>query len=560
MLAVQFIVDELIALGVEHVFGVGGANIEDLFSAVQRRRPAIRAILGKHEHAAGTAADAYARIRGLGVVMATSGGGALNLVHALAEARTSGDRVLAVIGEPPTDLQGNGAFQDTSGKGGSVDVRPVFEAAAGCCWRLEHAEDLPRIWCQALDRVLGRSPGPAVLLLAKDYQRADIGEAARMRDRTPVVASQVGVDEFERAASWLAKKPVFVIVGPEVTRSGARTELAALVDRLDAHVATTPDGRDGFDNRSPRFLGVAGAMGHAGVAAAIAEAALVVVAGTGLPLLARQGIEHLVQKKLLFIGTMEPFVSSAEMVHLRGEMPQLLNRLLMATSSTGAVRRSCSSQSPSDGPTTAIGPESLLTMSGAFRAIDRLLPDDTVVVVDAGNTGASAIHHIHAPSGGRFLVAMGMAGMGYAFGAAIGATFATGKRCVAIAGDGAFFMHGMDIHTAVEHELPITYIVANNRAHGMCLVRERLLLKENAGYNVFRASRLGAGVAAMFPGISAGDCASTADFADRFAAAMKETRPCFIGLDLPEVEVPPFVAFQERAPDARVVTREVDGG
>ena len=73
---------------------------------------------------------------------------------------------------------------------------------------------------------------------------------------------------------------------------------------------------------------------------------------------------------------------------------------------------------------------------------------------------------------------MGMAGMGYAFGAAIGAACATGRRCVVLAGDGAFFMHGLEIHTAVEHALPITYIMLNNSAHGMCLVRERLLLGE----------------------------------------------------------------------------------
>jgi len=79
MIAADYIAERLVAVGARHVFGVGGANIEDLFAAVQRRRPRIQAVLSKHEHAAGTAADAYARIgRGLGVVMVTSGGGAMN--------------------------------------------------------------------------------------------------------------------------------------------------------------------------------------------------------------------------------------------------------------------------------------------------------------------------------------------------------------------------------------------------------------------------------------------------------------------------------------------------
>src|SRR6188768_2583406 len=97
----------LIRLGVRHAFGVGGANIEDLFLAIQRRRPRLRAVLCKHEHAAGTAADAYARLTGgLGVVLVTSGGGAMNLVHAVAEAKASRVPLVALVGEPPTDQRG----------------------------------------------------------------------------------------------------------------------------------------------------------------------------------------------------------------------------------------------------------------------------------------------------------------------------------------------------------------------------------------------------------------------------------------------------------------------
>src|SRR3954464_14071481 len=102
MIVVDFIAEGIERQGIRHVFGVGGANIEDMFAAVQRRRPRMRAVLNKHEHAAGTAADAYARLTGgLGVVLATSGGGAMNLVHAIAEARASRVPLLALVGEPP---------------------------------------------------------------------------------------------------------------------------------------------------------------------------------------------------------------------------------------------------------------------------------------------------------------------------------------------------------------------------------------------------------------------------------------------------------------------------
>src|SRR5262249_6762211 len=129
----------LVRLGARHVFGVGGANIEDMFLAVQRRRPGIMAVLDKHEHSAGTAGDAYARItRSLGVVLTTSGGGAMNLVSALAESLASRVPVLAIVGEPPTNLQGRGAFQDTSGRA-AVDARSVFRGVSVSCERCNDA-------------------------------------------------------------------------------------------------------------------------------------------------------------------------------------------------------------------------------------------------------------------------------------------------------------------------------------------------------------------------------------------------------------------------------------
>jgi len=169
------------------------------------------------------------------------------------------------------------------------------------------------------------------------------------------------------------------------------------------------------------------------------------------------------------------------------------------------------------------------------------------VIVDAGNTGASSVHCLPAPREGRWLLAMGMAGMGYSFGAAIGAACATGRRCMVLAGDGAFFMNGLDIHTALEHRLPITYLIFNNRAHGMCLVRERLLLGENAGYNAFRRSHIGAGLGAMFPELGAWDCRTGAELQRALQTADSRSGPCVIGIELEDVEVPPFAAFSQVA-------------
>src|ERR1700742_668702 len=107
---VDHIVGYLAALGVDHVFGVDGANIEDLYDAAQLR-PEVTAVLAKHEFSAATMADGYSRSgAGLGVVVATSGGGALNLVAGLGESLASRVPVLALVGQTATAMDGLGSF------------------------------------------------------------------------------------------------------------------------------------------------------------------------------------------------------------------------------------------------------------------------------------------------------------------------------------------------------------------------------------------------------------------------------------------------------------------
>ena len=545
MIVADAIAEELVRLGVGHVFGVGGANIEDLFAAIERRRPRIRVVLGKHEHAAGTAADAYARLTGsLGVVLTTSGGGAMNVVHAIAEARSSRVPLLAIVGEPPTDVQGRGAFQDTSGRAGAVDAAEVFRAVSVFCARVGRPEDTSKELAAAVAAAKGAIPGPAVLLIAKDVQRANIVATDAITSAPPgreMRGAPVDRMAVARAADLLLGGPALIIAGDEVARARATADLGRLAAIIDAPVAVTPDGRDAIDNRDPRFLGVAGAMGHAAVVRALVAAGVLVLVGTRLPLLARQGLEPiLADKPVLAVGRELPFVSPGSAVHLGGDISTNLRALVEALRNRAPVAHPGQA-----GTAPALGALSEWTSPAILQAIERSLPEGSVLLVDAGNTGAQGVHHVRLPRGGRCLIAMGMAGMGWTFGAAVGAALATGRRCTVLAGDGAFFMHGLDIHTALEHALPITYVVFNNRAHGMCLVRERLLLGGESGYNSFRASHIGAGLAAMFPGLPARDCQTVLEVEGALAQANTADGPFVITAELPEVEVPPFSVFQQ---------------
>lgn len=215
---VDHIVEYLAAIGVDHIFGVDGANIEDLYDAAFFRTD-ITAVLAKHEFSAATMADGYSRSgAGLGVLAATSGGGCLNTVAGLGEAFASRVPVLALIGQPPTALDGRGAFQDTSGRNGSLDGHALFSAVSVHCRRVLTAADILKALPDAVEAARA-SRGPAVLLLPKDIQQASVPVNG---GTTHVAGRRLGDPHPIARALRRAAGPVTVIAGEQVARDDAR--------------------------------------------------------------------------------------------------------------------------------------------------------------------------------------------------------------------------------------------------------------------------------------------------------------------------------------------------
>ncbi|GHE03194.1 thiamine pyrophosphate-binding protein [Streptomyces alanosinicus] len=546
---VDHLAGELARAGVTHLFGVGGANIEDLYDAVHRGG-AVRGIVAKHEFSAVTMADGYARTtRRLGVVAATSGGGAMNLVPGLAEAYASRVPVLALVGQPPTGQEGHGAFQDSSGKAGSFDAREVFAPVSRFCARVDDADSLTEVLPRALAAAQAAPRGPAVLLLPKDVQQARIQVPARDAAPAPGGPSTESAPRLDAAAVGAVSDAlrgagrVLVIAGEDVAAHDARAELAELARRLGAWVAVTPDAKDVYDNRDPRFAGVAGVMGHANVEDCLRRADLCLLVGTRLQLLARGGLDRaLGTTDVICLGPEPPFVAATALSgNLRDALRTVTGRLPSAP-------RPCP---PHAGPlpTAMPGPpvaarERTVPLAEAVAAVEAALPQDAHVFVDAGNTGAAAIHLLPAPRHGRFVVAAGMGGMGYTFGAGIGAALATGRRTYVLAGDGAFFMHGMEVHTAVEYDAPVTFVIFNNNAHAMCALREEFLQGGVRSDDLFAPTDLAAGVATAFPSLQTTGAADAAHLRTALLRGNAGGGPAFVAVDCDPREIPPFLPFQ----------------
>src|SRR6202012_5139467 len=269
-----------------------------------------------------------------GVVAATSGGGSLNLVAGLGESLASRIPVLALVGQPPTTMDGRGSFQDTSGRNGSLNSEALFSAVSVFCLGVLTPADIISALPSAI--AAARTGGPAVLLLPKDIQQAlvDVDDGTHLlhchEGRTgnphPIVRA------LRRAAG-----PVTIIAGEQVARDDARAELEELRAVLRAQVACVPDAKDvagtpGFGSSSA--LGGTGGVGHPGVAKAVADSGLCLVVGTRLSVTARAGLDDaLAAVPTMSVGSAPPYLACTH-VHT-DDLRASLRMLTRAVSGAG---------------------------------------------------------------------------------------------------------------------------------------------------------------------------------------------------------------------------------
>jgi acetolactate synthase-1/2/3 large subunit len=300
-------------------------------------------------------------------------------------------------------------------------------------------------------------------------------------------------------------------------------------------------------------LGVSGIMGNPGVADAVAESAVCLLLGTRLSVTSRAGLDKALASVPLFsIGSAAPYLPCT---HIHTD--DLRGSLALLTAALSGHGLPAGTRVPDEVPQTELRPPAFrgpgIRYRDAMTVLDAALPDGADVVVDAGNIGASAIHYLPVRRDGRFVVALGMGGMGYSFGAGIGMSFGAmsarannrrqSGRVIVIAGDGSFFMHGMEIHTALQYRLPITFLLFDNHAHAMCVTREQLFYDDMYSYNRFGPSRLGAGLATMFPGLHAVDVDDITELQTAVLTAFEVDGPSVVSVECSADEIPPFAAF-----------------
>jgi len=526
-------------------------------------------VLSKTETGAAFMADARARIhRTLGVCCATSGGGMMNLAVGLAESHAEGVPVLAIIGQSPTSGEGRGAFQDSSGIGRLLDAVGLFKAITKYVARLDAPE---RFWEQlhaAVTAALTGRPGPVVLLVPRDLNEREVPPMPPWCPRTlEAIAApptlKAGALRALLEALQTAVSPLLV-VGPGVSRSVDPEALVELARAARTPVVTTMSDPGAFPNDDPLWLGVVGAAGHPSARAYLDERAdRIVAVGVALNTIAWQ----------------PPAIAPAESAAPRcpvgvvntdqGELDRAVGADIMIEGDVGVVFRALLAMRANAPFTRAplrgyeltrfrpilaeplmISPDepAPLRQSEALEALEAYLPRDGHVLFDAGNCSAASIHYLAIPAGTSSTIALGMGGMGYAIAGAVGAQLgSTATRTVVLCGDGAFLMTGLEIHTAVALQLPILYVVFNNRKHGMCVTRQQRFFDGR----VEASEYTDVDVAAVARGLGSPETIWVGRAGTRAAldgclteyARVAGTRPGVLELRLDVEEIPPFAAL-----------------
>ena len=453
--------------GVSLVTCVPGESFLALLDALYDHRDAIRVVATRHEHGAAVMAEASAKLTGRpGVCMVTRGPGACNAAIGVHTARQDSTPMLLLVGQTPRPFLGRQAFQE-------VDLVHAFAPIAKHAEQVMSAAALPDAVARAFLLAQSGRPGPVVLVLPEDV----LTETANAGPAAPRPAAEADPDPgaMERLHHMIgdAERPL-VVVGGGGWSDEAKADLLAFVAASDLPVCCAFRRHDIVDNRHPAFVGELGLGADPALVARAREADLVLAVGTRLGEIPTQGytlFETAGPEQALIHVHPEPDaigrrrVPDLAIATTVGRFAAAARVLAPARNSrTGAwseaARRDYEANRTPPAMADALNPGAVMA------ALDRLLPDDAIVTVDAGNFAGWPQRYLTF-GGGRRLLGAANGAMGYGVPAAVAAKIAMPERMVvACVGDGGFGMTGQELATAAVAGAAVIVLLFDNGMFG----------------------------------------------------------------------------------------------
>ncbi|MCI5221167.1 MAG: thiamine pyrophosphate-binding protein [Candidatus Electrothrix sp. AR4] len=484
----EIVVELLGRAEVKYMFGVPGGAIEDLNIALYNTTHDILPIVTKHEEGAAFMADGYARVSGkLGVCYATAGPGASNLFTGLAFSYVDQIPVLAITGQVAISLFGKGAFQESSSE--VIDIVQVFSACTKYSSMLISEVCAQYMLLKAIRLALGNPGGPVHINMPADIMKRPVqlqeSSIPPMIEKTRLL----DVEQVDKAAQLLinAHRPV-IIAGWGVYLSQAMLELRQLAELLRIPVATSPKAKGVFPESHELSLGVLGFAGSPVAKEYLInnEVDVLLAVGTSFSEMMTNGWDQHLQPSncLIHIDVdAEKIGRTYEVSHpMLGDAKINLKKIAQAVKGhkyTAHRNKQLQILRQRQIKNEAfISPDELYHPARLFLDIQKFFPKSSIFFVDAGNSMAWAIRYMTIDQPGSFFVSLGYGSMGYAVAAPVGARLAAPDRpVVAMVGDGSFLMNGFEVATAVNYNIPVTWVVLNNAMLGMVYHGRRLFKK-----------------------------------------------------------------------------------
>lgn len=460
----DIIVRTLIEQGVKTVFGYPGGQIINVYDSLYKYQDEINHVLTAHEQGAVHAADGYARSTGRpGVVMATSGPGATNLVTGIATAYLDSIPLIAITGNVPTTGIGYDSFQE-------IDITGITLPITKHNYFVGSISELADTIREAFNLALSGRPGPVLIDVPKDVQ-VELYEYTPASPSTrdePMAAKDLRI----RQAAEIINDSVrpYIYFGGGLISSGAQDELLQLADKIDAAIGCSMMGLSAIPTDNPRFLGMQGMHGHYASSMAMHNADCIIALG------ARFNDRS--------TGNRKKFATKARIVHidvdgselskttndnagLRGDIKKTLEKLLpLINNVTRPEWQAKIAQLRSEEKESSDNRETL-TPKNAIEHLNAFLNPNTPVATDVGQHQMWAAQSLKFKSPRRFISSGGLGTMGFGLGAAIGAAYGTGEKTVLVTGDGSFGMCLNELATAVKYDVPIVILLLNNGVLGM---------------------------------------------------------------------------------------------
>jgi acetolactate synthase-1/2/3 large subunit len=469
--------------GVDTVFGYPGGTILNIYDELYKHSDEIRHVLTSHEQGASHAADGYARATGkVGVVMATSGPGATNLVTGIATAMMDSVPVVAFTCNVGVSLLGRDSFQE-------VDIAGVTMPITKYSVIVKDIKKLAPTIRRAFRIAKSGRPGPVLIDITKDVTAAYGEYMPEVPEKVEPKMDEVSPEALSRAADIInsAKKPV-IFVGGGAVISGAYKEVRELAHRLNAPVCDSLMGKGTFPGDDELYIGMIGMHGTKTANNAVHNCDVLIALG--------------VRFDDRVTGKTSVFAEQAKIVHIDVDPAEINKNVLVDCAVTGDLKEVLKALLPE---IKEKGNGEWFAQMDTFRRLHPLKYDgdrltgpyiieqlydltkgDAIITTDVGQHQMWAAQYYSYKKPRTFLTSGGLGTMGYGFGAAMGAKVACpDKTVVNIGGDGCFRMNMNEVISAVRNHIPVIEIIMNNEVLGMVRQWQHLFYEERYSNTVF---------------------------------------------------------------------------